>query len=104
MIEILGLGALAVVVGGVLLLAAMVALPLWLAFKAIGFVFRLVFGAIGFLACALGALLLLPLLIPLLLLAGAVVLLKLVLLLALPLLFIGLVVWGLSTLFRPAPA
>lgn len=98
--EIVGFGILLALLGGVFLLGALVLLPVYLLFKVLAFGVRLVFGVLGFLLSSVLAVVLLPFL----LMAGALIAVKVLFLLALPVMVLGLVLWGLFAVAGTAAA
>ncbi len=80
-----------------LVLFAVVALPLYLLGKVVGFGLKAAFGVFGLIGLMLGGLLLLPVM----LLVGGLLLLKF-LVIGLPLLIVGLLIWAMVSVLRPA--
>lgn len=91
MIELLAL-IVAVTLGTLFVLGALVILPIWLLFKIVGFGLRITFGVLGLLVGGLVVL-------PVALLVGGLLLIKL-LVLGLPLLLFGLLVWAIVAMTR----
>lgn len=94
MFEILGLLLGLAIVGAVICVLGLLLIPFYLLFRLFGFAVKATFG--GILLVLAGILIL-----PIALLVGAVLLVKLILI-GLPLLILGLLVWGLVALLRPA--
>ena len=95
--EFIGLMLLMCVVGvALLLVGGLLLLPIYVALKLLGFGLRIAFHVLGF---VLGVFLILPLA----LFVGTVLILKL-LVLTLPLLVLGLVIWAVRAMARPATA
>ncbi len=96
MFELIGLILCAAAIGAVVLGLWLLLLPFYLLFRLFGFALKLTLS---------GALLVLVslLVLPIAVLVGAILFVKIVLI-ALPLLVCGLIIWGVLALARPVPA
>lgn len=91
------------IAGFLALLAAVVIVPLIIVFKIVGFGLRAVFSVVGALVAAVVVLPLAAIALPVMAFVGGLLILKL-LILATPLLLLGLLIWALVTLVgRPTP-